>query len=112
MPSAICDLWAELGVRLPLVSVVDRSFPDARSPGAAQDPRRAEGGPVRAATPFGVPGPSALRIATGWRAPHRGGDVLTWNGETLTLIGWSRRTGIRVQTLLRRCRKGWWSSRC
>jgi hypothetical protein len=34
-------------------------------------------------------------------------DVLTWNGETLTLIGWSQRTGIRVETLLRRCRKGW-----
>jgi hypothetical protein len=34
-------------------------------------------------------------------------DVLTWNGETLTLIGWSQRTGIRVETLLRRCRRGW-----
>jgi hypothetical protein len=40
------------------------------------------------------------------RRYHRG-DVLTWHGETLTLIGWSQRTGIRVQTLLRRCRKGW-----
>ena len=39
--------------------------------------------------------------------PHSGVDVLTWNGETLTLIGWSRRTGIRVETLLRRCRRGW-----
>ncbi len=39
--------------------------------------------------------------------PHSGVDVLTWNGETLTLIEWSRRTGIRVETLLRRCRKGW-----
>jgi hypothetical protein len=39
--------------------------------------------------------------------PHSGVDVLTWNGETLTLIGWSQRTGIRVETLLRRCRKGW-----
>ena len=39
--------------------------------------------------------------------PHSGVDVLTWNGETLTLIGWSQRTGIRVETLLRRCRNGW-----
>jgi hypothetical protein len=39
--------------------------------------------------------------------PHSGVDVLTWSGETLTLIGWSQRTGIRVETLLRRCRKGW-----
>jgi hypothetical protein len=39
--------------------------------------------------------------------PHSAVDVLTWNGETLTLIGWSQRTGIRVETLLRRCRKGW-----
>ena len=39
--------------------------------------------------------------------PHSGVDVLTWNGETLTLIGWSQRTGIPVETLLRRCRKGW-----
>jgi hypothetical protein len=39
--------------------------------------------------------------------PHSGGDVLTWNGETLTFVEWSRRTGIRVQTLLRRCHKGW-----
>jgi hypothetical protein len=38
---------------------------------------------------------------------HDRDDVLTWNGETLTLIGWSQRTGIRVETLLRRCRKGW-----
>jgi hypothetical protein len=39
--------------------------------------------------------------------PHSSVDLLTWNGETLTLIEWSRRTGIRVETLLRRCRKGW-----
>jgi hypothetical protein len=38
---------------------------------------------------------------------HHRDDVLTWNGETLTLIEWSQRTGIRVETLLRRCRKGW-----
>ena len=39
--------------------------------------------------------------------PHSGVDVLTWNGETRTLIEWSQRTGIRVETLLRRCGKGW-----
>jgi hypothetical protein len=39
--------------------------------------------------------------------PHSGVDVLTRNGEALTVIGWSQRTGIRVETLLRRCRKGW-----
>jgi hypothetical protein len=39
--------------------------------------------------------------------PHRGVDVLTWNGEALTLVAWSQRTGIRVETLLRRCRRGW-----
>jgi hypothetical protein len=38
---------------------------------------------------------------------HHRYDVLTWDGETLTLIEWSQRTGIRVETLLRRCRKGW-----
>ena len=38
---------------------------------------------------------------------HDRDDVLTWNGEALTLVGWSQRTGIRVETLLRRCRKGW-----
>ena len=38
---------------------------------------------------------------------HRRDDVLTWNGETLTLVAWSQRTGIRVETLLHRCRKGW-----
>jgi hypothetical protein len=38
---------------------------------------------------------------------HHRGDMLTWHGETLTLIEWSQRTGIRVETLLRRCRKGW-----
>jgi hypothetical protein len=39
--------------------------------------------------------------------PHSAVDVLTWDGETLTLTGWSQRMGIRVETLLRRCRKGW-----
>ena len=39
--------------------------------------------------------------------PHSRGDVLTWNGETLTFFEWSQRTGIRVETLLHRCRKGW-----
>jgi hypothetical protein len=39
--------------------------------------------------------------------PHSSIDVLTWNGEALTLTQWSQRTGIRVETLLRRCRKGW-----
>jgi hypothetical protein len=39
--------------------------------------------------------------------PHSSVDLLTWNGETLTLIEWSQRTGIRVEMLLRRCRKGW-----
>jgi hypothetical protein len=39
--------------------------------------------------------------------PHHRGEVLTWNGETLTLVEWSQRTGIRVKTLLQRCRKGW-----
>jgi hypothetical protein len=38
---------------------------------------------------------------------HHRHDELTWNGETLTLIGWSQRTGIRVEVLLRRCRRGW-----
>jgi hypothetical protein len=38
---------------------------------------------------------------------HHRGEVLTWNGETLTLVEWSQRTGIRVRTLLERCRKGW-----
>jgi hypothetical protein len=33
--------------------------------------------------------------------------LLTWKGETLTLAEWSQRTGIRVRTLLERCRKGW-----
>jgi hypothetical protein len=27
---------------------------------------------------------------------HHRHDELTWNGETLTLVGWSQRTGIRV----------------
>jgi hypothetical protein len=39
--------------------------------------------------------------------PHHHGEVLTWNGEALTLVEWSQRTGIRVKTLLQRCRKGW-----
>jgi hypothetical protein len=39
-----------------------------------------------------------------WR--HRS-DPLTWKGETLTIAEWSERTGIRVRTLLERCRKGW-----
>jgi hypothetical protein len=38
---------------------------------------------------------------------HHRGEVLTWNGETLTLVEWSQRTGIRVKILLQRCRKGW-----
>src|SRR6266545_3400683 len=38
---------------------------------------------------------------------HHRHDELTLNGETLTLIGWSQRTGIRVEVLLRRCRRGW-----
>ena len=38
---------------------------------------------------------------------HHRGEVLTWNGETLTLVEWSQQTGIRVRTLLQRCRKGW-----
>jgi hypothetical protein len=38
---------------------------------------------------------------------HHRHDELTWNGETLTLIGWSQRTGIHVEVLLRRCRRGW-----
>ena len=38
---------------------------------------------------------------------HDRDDVLTWTGETLTHIEWSQRTGIRVETLLGRCRKGW-----
>jgi hypothetical protein len=38
---------------------------------------------------------------------HHRYDELTWNGETLTLVGWSQRTGIHVEVLLRRCRRGW-----
>jgi hypothetical protein len=38
---------------------------------------------------------------------HHRHDELTWNGEKLTLVGWSQRTGIRVEVLLRRCRRGW-----
>jgi hypothetical protein len=37
---------------------------------------------------------------------HRS-DPLTWKGETLTIAEWSERTGIRIRTLLERCRKGW-----
>jgi hypothetical protein len=53
----------------------------------------------RSGSPSDDRSPSARR--------HDRDDVLTWNGEPLTLIGWSQRTGIRVETLLRRCRKGW-----
>jgi len=42
--------------------------------------------------------------AAGW---HHRGEVLTWNGETLTVAKWSQRTGIQVKTLLQRCRMGW-----
>jgi hypothetical protein len=38
---------------------------------------------------------------------HHRYDELTWNGQTLTLIGWSQRTGIQLEVLLRRCRRGW-----
>jgi hypothetical protein len=38
---------------------------------------------------------------------HHRGEPLTWKGETLTLAEWSQRTGIRVRTLLERCREGW-----
>jgi hypothetical protein len=38
---------------------------------------------------------------------HHRHDELTWNGETLTLVGWSQQTGINVEVLLRRCRRGW-----
>ena len=38
---------------------------------------------------------------------HHRGEVLTWNGEALTLVERSQRTGVRVKTLLQRCRKGW-----
>jgi hypothetical protein len=38
---------------------------------------------------------------------HHRGELLTWKGETLTVAEWSQRTGIRVKTLLERCRKGW-----
>ena len=38
---------------------------------------------------------------------HHRGELLTWNGETLTVATWSQRTGIQVATLLARCRKGW-----
>jgi hypothetical protein len=42
--------------------------------------------------------------AARWR--HRG-ELLTWNGETLTVAKWSQRTGIQVKTLLQRCRMDW-----
>jgi hypothetical protein len=38
---------------------------------------------------------------------HHRGELLTWNGETLTVAKWSQRTGIQVKTLLQRCRMGW-----
>ena len=49
----------------------------------------------------GSPGDDA---AAPW---HHRGELLTWNGETLTVARWSQRTGIQVTTLLARCRKGW-----
>ena len=51
----------------------------------------------RSGSPSGDP-------AAGW---HRHGELLTWNGETLTVAKWSQRTGIQVKTLLQRCRMGW-----
>ena len=57
----------------------------------------------------GVGGLQCRELVGGWLAvagrlaPQR----RQWNGEALTLIGWSQRMGIRVETLLRRCRKGW-----
>jgi len=53
----------------------------------------------RSRSPGGDRSPAAQR--------HHRDDVLTWNGETLTLVEWSQRTSIRVETLLHRCRKGW-----
>jgi hypothetical protein len=38
---------------------------------------------------------------------HHRYDELTWNGETLTLVEWSQRTGIQAEVLLRRLRRGW-----
>jgi hypothetical protein len=38
---------------------------------------------------------------------HHRGELLTWNGETLTIATWSQRTGVQVKTLLQRCRMGW-----
>jgi hypothetical protein len=38
---------------------------------------------------------------------HHRGELLTWNGRTLTVAKWSQLTGIQVKTLLQRCRKGW-----
>ena len=49
----------------------------------------------------GSPGDEA---AARW---HNRGDLLTWDGETLTVAEWSRRTSIPVKTLLQRRRKGW-----
>lgn len=41
---------------------------------------------------------------------HHRGELLTWNGETLTVARWSQRTGIQVRTLLRGvARDGRWS---
>ena len=42
--------------------------------------------------------------AAGW---HHRGELLTWNGETLTVAKWSQRTGIQLKTLLQRRRMGW-----
>jgi hypothetical protein len=68
---------------------------------AARGPRAATVLPVGDLPRSGSPSddPAAQR--------HHRGEVLTWNGETLTLNEWSQRTGIRVKTLLQRCRKGW-----
>jgi hypothetical protein len=49
-------------------------------------------------------GPPSDDPAAEW---HHRGELLTWNGETLTVATWSQRTGIQVRTLLQRCRKGW-----
>ena len=49
-------------------------------------------------------GPPSDDQAARW---HHRGELLTWNGETLTVAKWSQRTGIQVKTLLQRCRMGW-----
>jgi hypothetical protein len=53
---------------------------------------------------YRVTGRPGMNPAVQW---HHRGEPLTWKGETLTLAEWSERTGIRVRTLLERCRKGW-----